>query len=177
MTIKTQYYVAASLDGYIADSQDKIDWLLAFDGTPGLKEHYDAFIAGVGALAMGSRTYGFLLQHGGPWPYGALPTYVFTQRELPRIPGAELRFVRGPVAPLRAELAAAGGGKNLWLVGGGELAGQFQRAGMIDELWLSVIPRVLGAGAPLFGDASIGALELERVTQFQRGIVELRYRL
>ena len=102
---------------------------------------------------------------------------MFTRRELPRIPGAELRFARGPVAAMRGELLAAAGGKHLWLVGGGELAAQFQRAGMLDELWLSVIPLVLGGGAPLFGDASIGALELQSVTPFARGIVELRYSL
>jgi dihydrofolate reductase len=177
MTSKTQYFVAASLDGFIADEHDRIDWLLAFDGTPGLREHYEAFLADVGALAMGSRTYAFLLEHGGAWPYAERPCYVFTRRELPAIAGANLRFVRGELAPLRAELLAAAGGKHLWLVGGGALAAQFQSEGMLDELWLSVMPLVLGGGARLFGSARVPALQLQGVTPFQRGIVELRYAL
>ena len=95
MTTKVQYFVAASLDGYIADAHNKIDWLTAFDGTPGLGEHYQKFLADVGALVMGARTYEFVQQHGGPWPYAQLPCYVFSHHTLPSTEGADLRFVRG----------------------------------------------------------------------------------
>lgn len=177
MTTKVQYFVAASLDGYIADAHNKIDWLTAFDGTPGLGEHYQKFLADVGALVMGARTYEFVQQHGGPWPYAQLPCYVFSHHTLPTIEGADLRFVRGELAEHAQEILAAAGGKHLWLVGGGALAAQCVRLGLLHELWLSVIPLVLGGGAPLFGDAAIPALSLQRVTQFARGIVELRYTL
>lgn len=66
---KTQYFVAASLDGFIADADGKIEWLLAYDGADDIRQHYEAFIANIGALAMGARTYEFLLRHDGPWPY------------------------------------------------------------------------------------------------------------
>jgi len=174
---KTQYFVAASLDGFIADVGNRIDWLLAFDGTPGLSEHYERFLAGVGALAMGARTYQFLVEQNVPWPYAERPTFVFTRRQWPVVPGADIRFVDGEVSELHPQLLAAAGPRNLWLVGGGELAAQFQRHGLIDELWLSVIPLVLGGGMSTFGRYAVSGLELEHVTPFARGIVELRYRL
>lgn len=174
---QTQYFVAQSLDGYIADRDNEIGWLTAFDGTPGLAEHYEAFIANVGALAMGARTYEFLLQYGGPWLYGARPTWVFTHRQLPAIAGADIRFSSNDAAAEHPHMLAAAGGKNLWLVGGGALAAQLVRPGLVDELWLSVMPVVLGGGGPLFGDASVPELTLSEITRFDRGVVELRYRL
>src|SRR5690349_13945581 len=111
---QTQYYVAQSLDGFIADRAHEIGWLTAFDGTPGISEHYEAFLANVGALAMGARTYEFLLQYGGPWLYGARPTWVFTHRELPAIAGADLRFCSGDAAREHPEIVAAAGDKNVW---------------------------------------------------------------
>ncbi|MET0384954.1 MAG: dihydrofolate reductase family protein [Polyangiales bacterium] len=171
---KTQYYVGASLDGYIADAQNQIGWLTAFQNTPGLELHYKAFLRDVGALVMGARTYDFLLEEAGPYPYGELPAFVFSHRELAPIPGAQLRFVRDDVAQVYPDIVAASGGKNIWLIGGGDLVGQFQEAGLVDELWLSLIPVVLGAGAPLFGTAGVPALQLRELTRFD-SIVALRY--
>ena len=79
---KTIYFVAASVDGFIADAEGKLDWLTRFEGGEGMREHYESFLAGVGALAMGADTYLFLLSHGGPWPYPDRPTFVFTRRQL-----------------------------------------------------------------------------------------------
>jgi len=175
---QTQYFVAASVDGYIADAQGRLDWLTPFDSAAGIREHYERFLTGVGALVMGSRTYELLLNHAGPWPYADRPTFVFTRRALPRVAAADIRFVEGAVADVHPALLAASGDKQLWLVGGGELAGQFVRCGLVDELWLSVIPVVLGAGAPVFGafGAVHVALSLGELTRFGGGVVELRYR-
>jgi dihydrofolate reductase len=74
---------------------------------------------------------------------------VFTSRRLPVVPGAEIRFVSGDVAPVHREMVAAADGKNIWIVGGGDLAGQFYEAGLLDELQISVAPVMLGRGAPL----------------------------
>jgi dihydrofolate reductase len=150
---------------------------LAFDGTPGLSEHYEAFLADVGALVMGSRTYQFLVEQNIAWTYAERPAFVFTQRTWPKIAGADVRFVHGDVRALYPQLLAAAGTRNLWLVGGGQLAEQFQRHGLIDELWLSVIPVVLGAGQSAFGSAAVSGMQLTQVTEFGRGIVELRYQL
>jgi dihydrofolate reductase len=108
----------------------------------------------VGALAMGSSKYEWVLDHEGivedpaKWPY-QLPCWVFTSRELPVVPGAQIEFVSGDVAPVHAQMAAAAGGKNVWIVGGGDLVGQFAEAGLLDEVIVYVAPVTLGAGMPL----------------------------
>lgn len=172
---KTQYYVAASLDGFIADAQGGIAWLTQFDGAEGISAHYEAFLEGVGALAMGAATYEFLLGAMQVWPYPGRATWVFTRRELPAFRGADLRFAAGDVGEAHEQMVRAAGGKNVWLVGGGKLAAQFAEQGLIDELWLGLAPVVLGAGAPLLPASLLGPHALEHVTRFGCGFVELRY--
>lgn len=151
--MKTQYYTASSLDGFIADPRNSLDWLLQFEMT----DDYPDFIREVGALAMGSTTYEWIRADlarsagtGGPrpWPYEQ-PTWVFTSRSLSPVPGADIRFVRGDVRPVHEQMAAAAGGRNIWLVGGGELVGQFHDHGLLDELIVTMAPVTLGGGAPL----------------------------
>lgn len=145
---RTQYYVASSLDGFIAEPEETLDWLLTRDtggeeGAPG----YDEFIAATGALAMGSRTYEWVLAHEeGRWPYD-LPCWVFTSRELEPRPG--VTFTSDDVATVHRSMVEAAGGKNVWLVGGGELVGRFTDAGLLDEIILALVPVTLGAGYPL----------------------------
>jgi dihydrofolate reductase len=146
---------------------------------------YPAFIGAVGALAMGASTYEWMLRHastvaahaGAAWPY-AQPTWVFTHRKLPAIPGADLRFVQGDVRPVHTAMQAAAGsdGKNLWVVGGGDLAGQFHDAGLLDELIVQVGSVTLGRGKPLFPRRlSSATLRLASVRQVGTGFAELRY--
>jgi dihydrofolate reductase len=179
--VKTQYYTAASLDGFIATEDDSLDWLFPLGDVN--ETSYPAFITQVGALAMGASTYGWMLRHaqnveaqmGSAWPY-AQPTWVFTHRRLPAVPGADVRFVQGDVRPVHAAMQAAAGGKNLWLVGGGDLAGQFHDAGLLDELIVQVGSVTLGRGKPLFprrlGSAT---LRLASVRQVGTGFAELNY--
>jgi dihydrofolate reductase len=175
---RTQYYVAASIDGYIADANGRLDWLFQFDKVEGVAEHYKAFLSGVGALAMGAATYEFLLAESREsWPYTGLPTWVFTHRQLPGFPGADIRFTSEDVGAVHEQMVRAAGGKNIWLVGGGNLVAQFARRGLVNELLLSVIPVVLGSGAPLLPASLSGLLELKGLTRFDRGMLELRYEL
>jgi dihydrofolate reductase len=179
--MKTQYYTASSLDGFIADEQNSLDWLLQLGDVE--ETSYPEFIREVGALAMGSTTYEWLLAHpeatggeGAPhWPY-TQPCWVFSSRTLPAIPGADIRFVRGDVRPVHREMAAAAGRKNIWIVGGGELAGQFYDAGLLDELIVQVAPVTLGGGAPLLPRViTTPPLKLISATPFADVFVELRY--
>jgi dihydrofolate reductase len=152
----TQYYTATSLDGFIADENHSLDWLFTQQQDRGASLNYADFVAQVGAIAMGATTYEWILDHEsagtGPvdwkWPYEA-PSWVFTHRELRVVPEADITFVSGDVAPLHAEMAAAAGGRNVWIVGGGDLVGQFADAGLLDEVIVYVAPVTLGAGAPL----------------------------
>jgi dihydrofolate reductase len=152
---KTQYYTATSMDGFIADADNSLDWLFAVDSRGG--DAFGPFFTGVGAFAMGSTTYEWVLEHDAllenpvKWAdyYGDVPAWVFTHRTLPPIPGARLTFVQGDVRPVHEAMRAAAGDRNIWLVGGGELAGAFADAGLLDEIILGVAPVTLGAGAPL----------------------------
>ena len=149
----TIYFTASSVDGFIADPEHTLGWLLSRDVDTRGPMGYERFIESVGALAMGSTTYRWVLDHelGGdatrPWPY-ALPTWVFSSREIPTAQG-DVRLSQGPVAPVHAEMVAAAGDRDVWVVGGGDVAGQFADAGLLDELWVQYAPVALGAGAPL----------------------------
>ena len=143
----TTYYTASSLDGFIADQQNSLEWLLHQDQDEAGPLSYNGFFARIGAMVMGSTTYEWVLDHEkGSWPY-ELPTWVMTTRDLPK--AGDVRFARGDVGPVHDEMTAAAGGKDLWVVGGGELAGQFADAGLLDEIIVYLAPVTLGAGAPL----------------------------
>lgn len=181
--MKIQYYVASTLDGYIATEDDGLDWLFPL-GSP-QESSYPEFIAEVGALAMGAATYEWVLQHadavvaetGSPWPY-TQPAWVFTHRTLPVVAGADIRFVQGDVTHAVSELRAAAQGKNIWVVGGGELAGQFYDAGLLDELIVQVGSATLGRGKPLFPRQVLSpVLRLVSVQQLGAGMAELRYQI
>jgi dihydrofolate reductase len=144
----TQYYTATSLDGYIADEAHSLDWLDATDSDHAGPLNYTDFFAGVGALAMGAATYEWLRAHVTEWPY-VLPCWVFTHRELEAWPAAAITFVSGDVRPVHAALVEAAGGKNVWIAGGGNLAGQFAEAGLLDEVIVYIAPFALGGGALL----------------------------
>ena len=130
-----------------------------------------------------STTYEWILKHHcgpdaerpQPWPYQQ-PAWVFTSRTLPELRGADVRFVRGDVRPVHAEMVAAAGGRNVWVVGGGELAGQFYDHGLLDELIVQIASVTLGGGAPLLPRAiTTPPLRLVSVTAFGSGLAELRY--
>jgi dihydrofolate reductase len=118
--------------------------------------NYGEFIAEVGALAMGSTTYEWILDHefagkdlsDWKWPYD-IPCWVFTHRQLPLVPNAQIEFTSADVAAVHAEMARAAGDRNVWIVGGGDLAGQFADAGLLDEVIVQIAPVTLGGGAPL----------------------------
>jgi dihydrofolate reductase len=180
---RTQYYTATSIDGFIADPDNSLEWLFTLRQSEQGKREYPAFIAEVGALAMGSTTYEWILDHEelmeepGTWPYEQ-PTWVFSSRSLPEVPGADIRFVAGDVAPVHAQMVEAAEGKNVWLVGGGDLVGQFADAGLLDDLILGVGSVFLGAGAPLL-PRRITPPRLRLISARQDGedFVTLRYEL
>ena len=178
---KVVYGCAMSLDGFIAGPNDSLDWLFPLGDVE--ETSYPTFIREVGALAMGSATYEWMLRHAvgpdaarpEPWPYRQ-PTWVFTSRTLPPVPGADIRFVRGDVRPVHRAMVEAAAGKNVWIVGGGELAGQFYDHGLLDELFVQVGSVTLGAGKPLLPRAITSPpLRLISVRAVGTGFAELRY--
>jgi dihydrofolate reductase len=191
---RTQYYCAMSLDGYIAESDDTLEWLMGYEGSyegedaesgKG-KAGYEGFYEGVGALVSGSVTYEFVLDHldragaGGGWPYTGKPCWVLSSRELP-VPdgeGVDVRIANARVPELYEEMIAAAGDRNLWVIGGGNVASQFADEGLLDDVLVTVVPAVLGEGKPLF-DRRLpgGPMQLTGTRAFDTGMVELRYEI
>jgi len=181
--MKTQYYTATSLDGFIATPEHSLDWLFALGDVEDTS--YPDFIKDVGALAMGASTYEWMLRHAvgpaathpEPWPY-TQPTWVFSHRPQPPVPGADIRFASGDVRAVHAAMRGAAGGKNIWLVGGGELVGQFHDAGLLDEIIVTVCSVTLGSGQPLLPRRILPpTLRLTSARMVSPGFAELVYTL
>jgi dihydrofolate reductase len=179
--MKTQYFTASSLDGFIATEDDSLDWLFPLGDVN--ETSYPGFIKEVGALAMGSATYEWMVRHivmpgtgaDAPWPY-LQPTWVFSSRPREPVPGADIRVVKGDVRPVHAEMKAAARGKNLWIVGGGELAGQFYDAGLLDEIIVQIGSVTLGRGKQILPRRITSpALRLISAQMVGPGFAELRY--
>lgn len=152
---KVLFDTATTINGWIADEGNSLAWLFA---VPGGHEPDEALLpAGASVLVEGSTTYEWLLAEADvlaqpeKWRefHGDRPTFVFTTRELPVPEGADVRFVSGPVGDALPAIRDAAGEGDVWVVGGGDLAGQFLDAGALDEIALSVAPVALPAGAPL----------------------------
>ena len=172
----TQYYTATTLDGFIADEHNSLQWLFDVSddespesGDSGWQEFFD----GAGALAMGSTTWEWvvdhedLVHHPERWRnvYGDRPTWVLSSKPRTVVPDVNVRFVNGDVAPVHAEMTEAAAGRNVWIVGGGDLVGQFHDAGLLDQVIATVAPVTLGAGAPLL-PRRIEGMRLRNVNQF-----------
>ncbi|GAB4585180.1 dihydrofolate reductase family protein [Nocardia sp. IFM 10818] len=148
MTFAT-YYTAASLDGFLVDSDNSLEWLLHRENDERGPMGLAPFVDGIGAIAMGANTYQWIIDHDpDTWAYN-VPVWVFTHRELTAAPGRDIRFTTDPAPTVYERMAAAAGDKNLWVMGGGDLAGQFADHGLLDELVVWFAPVTLGAGAPL----------------------------
>ena len=167
------YYVAASLDGYIATPDGGVDWLNPF-GTDGEDYGYHEFYASVDAAWHGRHTYEKCLELG-EWPYPGKPSVVFTHAAL-STDRPDVRFT-AESPETEASRADAEGQRRIWLVGGGGLATACREAGLIGEYIVSVIPVVLGAGIPLLArGGGLESLTLCDTRHWPDGVVQLRYR-
>lgn len=181
---KVVFDSATTLNGWIADEHGSLDWLFAVPH--GAAPDAGLFPADATVLVAGSTTYLWvlghedLLAHPERWRdlYGDRPTVVFTHRDLPTPAGADVRFVSGPVADALPAIRAAAGDGDVWVVGGGDLAGQFLDAGALDEIALSVAPVALTGGAPLLprtvGSDRLTLVSAGAVGQFARLVYAVR---
>ncbi len=142
----TIYYTGCTLDGFIATPEHSLDWLLSRDIDGGADMGFDTFAPRVGACAMGASTWQWLLDHDAEG-WKPKPTWVFTHRDFAE--SEQVRFTSADVAHVHADMVEAAGDKDVWLVGGGDLVGQFHDAGLLDEVWVQYAPVTIGAGAPV----------------------------
>ena len=171
------YYTAMSLDGFVADEHDRLDWLFAQEADPSGDLGFAEVDAGAGALIMGRRTFDWvvaeLARTGDVWPHRQ-PCWVVTRREGAVPDGADVRFTGGPAAEVVAAARRAAGEKLVWCVGGGETATGLAAAGVLDEVWVAVAPVMLGAGSPVLSKR----LDLELLTTGRNGdLVTARFRV
>lgn len=147
-------YIAASLDGYIADADDKLDWLFKYDNMD-LGEHdYRTFIKRIRTVVMGRATYDWIEKDPSPWAYDQQRTLVVTSRSIEN-PKGPLE-TRSDVDALIAELRSLEDG-DVWMLGGGALQMAFLERGALDELEIYVIPEMLGGGIRLFPETGFSA--------------------
>src|SRR5436190_6731771 len=169
------YSTATTLDGYIADPDDSLDWLFRQDQDENGPLNYEEFRSGLGAGVMGATTYEWILDHeSGSWPY-TLPMWVMTHRDLrlPVEPKGPVAFASGGVRQVYDAMVAAAAGKDLWVIGGGDLVGQFADEGLLDEVITYIAPVTLGAGRPILPRRL--DLELLEATQ-NKAFIAARYR-
>lgn len=171
------YYTATTLDGFIADPDDSLDWLLRQDIDEQGPSNYDEFIKNIGAIVMGRTTYDWIRAHEPDKWYYDMPAWVMTSRdlEIPKVDGVkpDLRVASGSVREVYDDMVAAAGGKDLWVVGGGDLVGQFADERLLDEVIASIAPVTLGAGRPILPRRY--DLELLEVEQ-NKAFITARYR-
>ena len=167
---RTTYFTATTLDGYIADEHDSLDWLFVQENDPDGPMGHGAFMQRVGAMVMGATTYLWVRDHmsrtGEGWSYD-IPCWVMTHRGLPPIAGADIRFAAADdddaVRRLHSELVAASDGRDVWVVGGGALAGAFATAGVLDDVVVAIAPVTLGGGRQLLPrPVDLRLVELDR---------------
>jgi dihydrofolate reductase len=166
------YYVASSLDGYIATPDGGVEWLEPFQG--GNEDYgFREFYSSIDVLFMGSRTYEFALAHP-PWQSPDKLTWVFTSRDLPHAHPSVTLTAMSPSSVV--EELDARGIQNAWLMGGGELAASFRARGLIDRYVIAFMPVLLGRGISLFaGSGDLEPLELVATRQFGGGVVQTTY--
>ncbi|HSU92375.1 MAG TPA: dihydrofolate reductase family protein [Gemmatimonadaceae bacterium] len=173
--------MAASLDGFIARRDGRVDWLETSDRFEGgevmAPESVAEFLRTIDCYVMGSRTYETALTFeakGLGWSYGDKPTFVLTHRELPRTRNT-VEFYAGDLQRLVEERLRPSF-RSIWFVGGGAVSGECLRRGLADELRYSILPILIGDGIPFFErlDRDV-ALHLLEVKGYQSGMVALRY--
>lgn len=145
---KIKLYIASSIDGYIADLDGGLDWLSKYPITPEFNYGYDIFFESVDSVIMGGRTYRDILNMDVIYPYESKTSYVITRNEISS-PKENIHFIANNIIETISDLKEKEG-KDIWLVGGGEIISMLLSQNLIDEMIITYIPVVLGIGIPLF---------------------------
>lgn len=170
--MRTTYYVASSLDGFVATTDHKVDWLdCVADGD---HSSYEQFFESVDGLVMGRATYDFVHNSGYPWHYGDKPCWLMTSRSIEPTADSVIPTQLDPQQIIGE--AVSKGLSHLWVVGGGKVAAAFLQQGLLDSMIVSVIPVLLGDGIPLFdGSFDRQYLRLTHSEAYPIGLVQLTY--
>jgi len=175
-TSRVRVYIATSLDGFIAGEGDDLSWLPTPEPDEAIDPGaltYETFMADVGALLMGRRTYD-VVRGFDAWPYGDRPVLVASHRDLDHDAPCGARRVDGPIAAIVAEAREAAAGRDVYL-DGGVMIRQACAANLVDDLVITMVPVALGKGQSLFaGLEQRYGMQLVDVALFPGGMVQLR---
>ena len=169
-------HIAASADGYIARADGDLEWLIA---RPAPKGFYgmEAFMKSIDTTLLGRKTYEESLRLGAKFDAKKGRTVVFSRNAPPADAPAGVEFVSGAIGDFVKRLREEPG-RDIWLMGGGDLIASFLDEGAIDEFVVSVVPVFIGDGIPLIARRHRQTpLELVSVDRFDDGLVQLRYRV
>jgi dihydrofolate reductase len=178
---KVTLHMVASLDGFVARKDGRVDWLETSDVYPNGETmdaaQVEAFLKTIDCYVMGSLTYETALRfesQGFGWSYGDKPTFVLTSRALPRTRDS-VEFHSGEIAAFISERLRPKY-RSIWVVGGGVVCGECLRLGVVDEVRYSILPVLIGEGIPFFGSLDKdAALHLAEVKAYKNGMLGLRY--
>lgn len=172
---KIRLYIAASIDGFIARSNGELDWLTEFPNPIKTDYGYSEFINSIDTVIMGGRTYDSILSMDVTWPYRDKESYIITRRSLPTIPENTIKMISEDIINKIIELREKVG-KDIWLVGGGELISLLINNNLVDEMIITHIPVLLGSGISLLSDIKTES-EWKAVSSkiFDNGVVQTRY--
>jgi len=168
---KLVLYIASSLDGYIATNEHNLDWLFAVEGEG--DNGYSKFYETIDTILIGRVTYDWIIEHeNGSFPYKGKECYVFSKTK--KEDNEHVNFIYEDIVQFLIDLKNKNG-KNIWLVGGGELLNTFIKEKLVDEFIITVAPRLLGRGIPLFKNNDFQtSLTLKGINRFNQ-FVELYY--
>lgn len=172
---KIKVYIATSLDGYIARPDGDLDWLLKYPMPTGTEYGYKDLMDSIDVIIMGGRTYREMLSMDITWPYKDKKTYVVSRHSMEAKENIE--FITENIAERTSELKNESG-KNIWLIGGGELITMLLNADLVDELQICYIPVILGTGIPLFPNTPKESnWKLIGNTAYNSGIIKIDYQI
>ena len=170
--MKVTYYVASSLDGYIAKDDGDVSWLDE-SGITLEESGYEAFFSTVDALVMGRKTYEIIADFG-TWPYGDKPTWVCSSSQVTPLEGCNLQAGTTPEEVIK--MANKMSVNHLWLVGGGSLASSFIENNLLSNISLSLMPIILGGGIKLFVQLSNPVqIKVESSKSHDAGFMQIEY--
>jgi dihydrofolate reductase len=175
MPRKVIVHIATSADGYIARSDGDLEWLTSRPAPPGFYG-MNAFMKTIDATVLGRKTYEESLRLGASFGSGST-AYVFSRQTRPATAPLGVEFVNDDVGAFVRRLRAQPG-KDIWLMGGGEIIASFLDAQAVDEFVISVVPIFIGDGIPLIARSHrYIPMELQGVERFDDGLVQLHYHL
>lgn len=171
---KTKVYITASLDGYIAQPDGDLDWLIEFTNTAKEDYGYNEMLTSVDTVIMGGKTYLELSCMDIVWPYKDKLTYIVSRKAMDVSENTE--FITENIIEKISELRNKEG-KDIWIAGGGRLIALLLNAGLVDELQICYVPIILGAGIPLFPDNILQKSNCKLIenTAYDSGVIRLSY--